>query len=76
MAANTRVRGSYSMEFKCKVVTWYLDNLESYKENPDIRKTRWFLGKGFLGFFRDDYIFNQFLMFYSLQIHNPITKKN
>ena len=39
MPPSSRVRASYSMEFKCKVVSWYLDNLESYRENPDIRKT-------------------------------------
>lgn len=37
----SRVRASYSMEFKCKVVSWYLDNLESYRKKPDIRKTRY-----------------------------------
>ena len=34
-----RARKSYSLEFKCRVVSWYLDNIEAHN-NHDVRATR------------------------------------
>jgi len=35
-----RARETYSMEFKCKVVAWYFNNLEQQKNEPIIKLTR------------------------------------
>ena len=36
----TRNKESYSMEFKCKVISWYLDNKERHRDSPNIKITR------------------------------------